>query len=68
MAEDYTAQFKMLAGRTGFNDEALKDACPGLSPLDPLKRFLHRPPFPKVYMGGRQSFGTLTGFIEDSWD
>ena len=24
-AEDYTAQFKMLAGRTGFNDTALKD-------------------------------------------
>src|SRR3979490_3423518 len=25
-ADDYTAQFKILAGRTGFNDEALKDA------------------------------------------
>src|SRR6266481_9149155 len=25
-AEDYTAQFEMLAGRTGFNNEALKDA------------------------------------------
>src|SRR6266481_7937979 len=25
-AEDYTARFKMLAGRTGFNNEALKDA------------------------------------------
>ena len=25
MAEDYMAQFKMLAGRTGFNDVALKD-------------------------------------------
>src|SRR6266481_10032772 len=26
MAEDYTARFKMLAGRTRFNNEALKDA------------------------------------------
>ena len=26
MAEDYTAQFEMLAGQTGFNDEALEDA------------------------------------------
>ena len=26
MAEDYTALFEMLSGRTGFNDEALKDA------------------------------------------
>ena len=25
-AEDYTARFEMLAGRTGFNDEALEDA------------------------------------------
>ena len=25
MAEDYTARFEMLAGRTGFNDAALKD-------------------------------------------
>jgi len=25
MAEDYTARFKMLAGRTGFNDTALED-------------------------------------------
>src|SRR3979490_196473 len=25
-ADDYTAQFEILAGRTGFNDEALKDA------------------------------------------
>ena len=25
MAEDYTARFKMLAGRTGFNDAALED-------------------------------------------
>ena len=25
MAEDYMAQFEMLAGRTGFNDAALKD-------------------------------------------
>jgi len=25
-AEDYTAQFEMLAGRTGFNDAALEDA------------------------------------------
>ena len=24
-AEDYTARFKMLAGRTGFNDAALED-------------------------------------------
>ena len=24
-AEDYTARFEMLAGRTGFNDAALKD-------------------------------------------
>ena len=24
-AEDYTTQFEMLAGRTGFNDAALKD-------------------------------------------
>jgi len=26
MAEDYTAQFEMLVGRTGFNDAALEDA------------------------------------------
>ena len=26
MAEDYTARFEMLAGRTSFNDEALEDA------------------------------------------
>ena len=26
MAEGYTARFEMLAGQTGFNDEALKDA------------------------------------------
>ena len=26
MAEDYTAQFKMLTGRTGFNNKALEDA------------------------------------------
>ena len=26
MAEDYTARFEMLAGRTGFNNEALEDA------------------------------------------
>ena len=25
-ADDYTAQFEILAGRTGFNDEALEDA------------------------------------------
>ena len=25
MADDYTAQFEMLAGQTGFNDEALED-------------------------------------------
>ena len=25
-AEDYTAQFEMLAGQTGFNNEALEDA------------------------------------------
>ena len=25
-ADDYTAQFEMLSGRTGFNDEALEDA------------------------------------------
>ena len=25
-ADDYTAQFEILAGRMGFNDEALKDA------------------------------------------
>ena len=25
MAEDYTARFKMLVGRTGFNDAALED-------------------------------------------
>ena len=25
MAEDYTAQFKMLVGWTGFNNEALED-------------------------------------------
>ena len=25
MAEDYTARFEMLAGRTSFNDAALKD-------------------------------------------
>ena len=25
IAEDYTAQFKMLTGRTGFNNAALKD-------------------------------------------
>ena len=25
-AEDYTARFEMLAGQTGFNDEALEDA------------------------------------------
>ena len=24
-AEDYTARFEMLAGRTGFNDAALED-------------------------------------------
>ena len=26
MAEDYTARFEMLVGRTGFNNEALEDA------------------------------------------
>jgi len=26
MAEDYTAQFKMLTGRTRFNDAVLEDA------------------------------------------
>ena len=26
MAEDYTARFEMLSGRTGFNDKALEDA------------------------------------------
>ena len=25
MAEDYTARFEMLVGRTGFNDAALED-------------------------------------------
>jgi len=26
MADEYTAKFKMLAGRTGFNEAALEDA------------------------------------------
>ena len=29
MAEDYTAQFKMLMSRIGFNNAVLEDICPG---------------------------------------
>ena len=42
MAEDYMAQFEMLAGRTGFNDVTLKDIyVQGLSNLILQKMFAH---------------------------
>ena len=50
MAEDYTARFEMLAGRTGFNDATLEDIyVRGLSPHTSRLTHRHRIP-PLLWM------------------
>src|SRR3979490_85646 len=45
-ADDYTAQFEILAGRTGFNDEALEDSYARVLPAMILDKIHAQPLLP----------------------
>jgi len=44
-AEEYTANFEMISGRTGFNDATLEDAYVRGLPSPSFSRSTPRPPF-----------------------
>src|SRR6266481_7043608 len=50
-AEDYTARFEMLAGRTSFNDEAFKDAYVWGLPHSILQKVFAQTTLPKGLEG-----------------
>ena len=53
-AEDYTAQFEMLTGRTGFNDATLEDIYVWGLPIQLCRRFSLRLLSPMAWQHGRR--------------
>ena len=63
-AEDYTARFEMLAGRTGFNNAALEDIYVRGLPNLILQKISLRSPFPMAWQHGRWVSKISTASIE----
>ena len=66
-ADDYTAQFKRLAGRTGFNDAALEDAYSCGLPMIILDEIHAQPSLPTTLRAWKDQHVKLIATIITSW-